>query len=143
MRRWIALATAGILIIAFSAAADSATPPEPSALMSAADQVDLHIDLSGPPAETLGIDRATAVATAKSALGRQDEPSEIHQGAAAQYMNSPIRTVWIVVFAGGDPMNVGPAGNGDQKAYPSYSGVIIDGQTGDVLRSFIVAHPLP
>jgi hypothetical protein len=79
-----------------------------------------------------------AVAAASEALRMSGTP-EVQRLQARIRPDDPKRTVWVVVYDGGDPGDVpwGPYSEETRaEKSPAYSGVLIDDVTGEVLVAF-------
>ena len=94
------------------------------------------VDVNATPGGAT-ITRAQAIAIATARVGRTDSPSGVYRASAPRYMDEPNREVWVVLFNGGDAPFDGPSpGIGPMKM--RLTGVIIDDQTGEVLRWFMI-----
>lgn len=102
---------------------------------SEAARLGIFLDQQSSAAE---ISAEMAVGFARSALEIDVSATyEIHHGRARQYEDSPIRSVWVVVFPGGRLPSWGPPpGSGPLAA--AYRGMIYDDSTGEFLRGFMV-----
>jgi hypothetical protein len=111
-----------------------------SVLLSASDQAALGFQIHALPATAKAAQVSENDAVEKSAAFLGDDPAQVtkpdevlHVMAAAD-ASSPERSVFVVIWQGGDPVPGGPEGNGLHKV--AYRGVVVDDQTGEVLRSF-------
>jgi hypothetical protein len=107
-------------------------------LLTDQDAAQLGLEIRPLPGGLAGsltaLDTDTAIQHAKASLHTTEAPVEVHHVLTRQFSDSPEVTAFIVVFAGGDPIPGGPVGS---KLHPvSYRGVVIDDQTGEILRIF-------
>jgi hypothetical protein len=80
----------------------------------------------------------TAIAVAANRVGRSDPPSGLLLAQAPRYVDEPSRQVYIVLYPGGQVPGGGPSpGIGTVTA--RITGVIVDAQTGEVLRWFMIS----
>jgi hypothetical protein len=104
----------------------------------------LGIEFDGPNAvdgAAVVVSVAKATRIAQDYFGTDELPVGVRHGRAAQFADSPIRSVWIVTFAGGNSMpNVGPSRVPDKPS--EVTGVVVDDETGEVLFGFGVGPPL-
>jgi hypothetical protein len=115
---------------------------QPTALTLSAyqqQQQELVVD-SGLAPVTAAVSSSSAAAAADALLARTDDANVLH-GVDLSGASLGPRTVWIVLYKGG----VGPPSGGPIGATPvvwvvDMTGVVIDDQTGEVLRSFGIAH---
>jgi hypothetical protein len=82
-----------------------------------------------------GIGRDEALAIAKGEIGA-DVNTRVYLGTASEFVDSPVRPVWVVTVPGGTPPADGPSG-GPAVGLPGYTGVILDADTGRVWSSFM------
>ncbi len=110
----------------------------PQPLLTDQDAAQLGIEMRPLPAEIAGsqtpVDAKAATERAKAVLHTSDTPAEIDHVVTRQFSDSPERTAFVVVFAGGDPIPGGPVGS--KLHAVSYRGVVVDDQTGEILRIF-------
>jgi hypothetical protein len=103
-----------VALAALVAATLAAPPVDPAATLSSYDQQQLNLILDAPanraPITPVTVTQAEAAAIAASYLGRSDEPASIHHGLAARTASEAERSVWIVLFEGGEPPAAGPEG---------------------------------
>ena len=98
------------------------------------------IELTALPAgdSAVLVSSDTGAATAKKLINAPKDPDEAYRVLASATYFSPKRTVWLFLYAGGPgPAAVGPVEGADSRTFTSsYTGVLVDDQTGDVLRWF-------
>lgn len=85
-------------------------------------------------------DASQAEAAAGARVGL-DSPQETIHAMTKVFAGAPARSTWLVVYAGGDAASV-PWGPAFRQLPPviSYTGVVVDDQTGEVLLSFRGGH---
>lgn len=64
-------------------------------------------------------------------------PFKIFRARSRRFMASEERDVWLVVFQGGSAFFGGPDRPGTMPEVIKLTGLIIDAQTGDILRGFM------
>ena len=111
-----------------------------SAIVSA-DQLTTHgVQLKAVPTTVVPakVVAETARATARQLVGAAKDPEETHRVFASETYLSTQRTAWLFLFVGGaGPVSAGPPEGADSRTYTTgYTGVLIDDQTGEVLRWF-------
>ena len=134
----VMLLTAGLL--ASSLAAAPIDPPSP--VLGGASlkllMLDSATDVTAKPDMTSMhplVSRRQAIATAVDYLGASGGPVQVLQGMAPRIAAESARSVWIIVFKANRPRVAGPVG--DEVSIPvSVAGILIDDQTGEVLRGF-------
>ncbi|MBA3779846.1 MAG: hypothetical protein H0X16_11235 [Chloroflexi bacterium] len=106
-----------------------------------ADRLGFSIDEDSSMRSAAVLSEGEAVAIARKVVRgiRDGTPAEIHHGRASQYENSPAVPVWIIVFPGGGGVPYGPAG--EPPSDPTYSGAVVNDQTGEILNWFVVSEP--
>jgi hypothetical protein len=122
----------GIVNSALSAPASSIVPSD----QLAAHGIELgSLALTAPAAV---ITSATARATAKAAVGTSVDPDETWRVSASETYNGQRRSAWLFLFRGGTgPVSAGPAGGTQSRTLTTtYTGVLVDDQTGLVMRWF-------
>jgi hypothetical protein len=135
-----ALVASLVLVLGTAGLAAGAPSPTSFSKISAYDLQQLGFEFA-PIALGAAPDRLTAAdaaAIAASELAVQGQP-EVKQLEARILPDQPKQPVWVVVYDGGDPIDVpwGPFSDDLRplKA-PTYSGVLIDDATGQVLVTF-------
>ena len=98
------------------------------------DQLGFHIRPIPAGTRPAAVSGNAALATASAALGRSAESGQVMHVLAAPDASSPEKTVYVVIVQGGGQMPGGPEGNGLHDV--AYWGVVIDDQSGAVLRMF-------
>jgi hypothetical protein len=142
MTRKPEIALVASLVLALCTAGLTAGAPSPTSFsrISAYDLQQLGfefapITLGAAPGRLAAVDVA---AIAASELGVQGQP-EVKQLEARILPGQPKQPVWVVVYDGGDPIDLpwGPYSD-DMRPLkaPTYSGVLIDDATGKVLVTF-------
>jgi hypothetical protein len=136
-----------LLGLAAVAAASFGAAPQRAGILPAAtssfvprDQLAAHgIDLAPVPASlaaaAISIERA--VATAREITGLTP-PRESFRVLASPTSDEPRRTAWLLLFEGGPgPISAGPPDGAYSRRFATdYTGVLVDDQTGVVLRWF-------
>jgi hypothetical protein len=145
----VVLATSAGVAVAAGAAAPSPSvasqavlPAANSVVLSAADQdqLGLHIYALPAAAKAALVSEGSAASSAATFLtgitGSQvvAKPDEVLHVLAAPDASSAERSVYVFIWRGGDPFPGGPEGNVLHAT--TYRGVVVDDQTGEVLRSF-------
>jgi hypothetical protein len=121
-----------------------AGPAAPVSILSAADQdqLDLHLHTLPSTAKPAAVAQSGARSNASTFLGALTgsdviaKPDEILHVMTAPDASSPERSVYVLIWKGGDPSPGGPAPNGLHSV--AYRGVVVDDQTGAVVRAFAV-----
>ncbi len=134
-KRRIAVVMAGVAIMA--ALTTQVVLSEPQPLLTAQEAAQLGLEMQPLPATAdaqTPVDESAAIEQARLALGTNDSPVEIHHVITQQFGDSPERSAFILVFAGGGSMPGGPVGSKPHAV--SYRGVVVDDQSGEVLRMF-------
>lgn len=140
-RNWrivISLAVVTTIAAAVTVAGASAPSLEAtsSKLLTHYDQDQLGLHLTARPTD-LTAARVSALSASKAAaaaLGTGDTPAEVLHAMVAPDASSAERSVYVVIFSGGEPLPGGPEGN--QPHATVSRGVVIDDSTGEVLRLF-------
>lgn len=135
-KRRIAVVVAGVALTA--ALTTQVVFSQPPPLLTANEAAQLGLEMQPLPAADAGaqtpVDAKAAIERAQLALRTTDNPVEIHHVLTRQFGDSPERSAFVLVFAGGGSIPGGPAGS---NLHPvSYRGVVVDDQSGDVLRIF-------
>jgi len=114
-----------------------------SDLLTPAIAADLAIQFDGLEGAAAGaaVPDSDAIRVAQLYLGTVQIPASVRHGQAPQHLNSPVRSVWIVTFDGIAMPMVGPSMEPGGSVV--VTGVIVDDETGDVLRAFSVSEPAP
>lgn len=128
-----------LLLTAFGGALVAVLASAPTPVLSAHDQQELMLSFDGSTGPTAKVTSDQATAVASMYLGRQDQPVQVLHGQAPRIADEAARSVWIVLYAGGSP-EPGAAWGGSPDSVVDYTGVIVDDQTGEVLRGFGVGH---
>jgi hypothetical protein len=138
-------ATTAVTLRSASPAAALAVPPTVPSLTAEQERVLLISDaaeaVAANPAAPDGthpaVTPAAALAIAAAYLGRTGDPARILYGRAPRTSGDPVRQAWVVLFAGGVAPVDGPPGYDGPPPTFSLTGVIVDDQTGEVLRMFM------
>jgi hypothetical protein len=144
----VAVATAMLMYGAAMVSAASSQPaprPVPSLsaeqlrLLNIAGSVEVTSDVAAANVATVqGISRVSAISVATDATGRSvGEPTRVLRAMAPEFSTGSSVSVWIVLFAGGDRFTDGPPGATQSLPPFHVTGVVIDAQTGRVLRMFM------
>ena len=125
---------------------NTARPAEASSTVQtssivAADQLGAHgIELRAPAAvaDAALISADAARGTARGLVGAGKDPEETYRVLASKTYFGPKRTAWLFLFSGGSgPVSGGPPEGADSRTFTvEYTGVLIDDQTGKVIRWF-------
>jgi hypothetical protein len=107
----------------------------------AAEQLAAHgIELKAVPATaaTPVVSAENARATARQLIAAAGDPQETYRVFANETFLSLKRTAWLFLFTGGPgPVSGGPPEGADSRRFSTqYTGVLIDDQTGELLRWF-------
>lgn len=143
-RNALASAAAALLTLSLAGAALSVTSAVSFELVSDYDlsQLGFEFESVGLLAAAAELPEEAAVSRAVEALGAAGTP-EVKRLRARILPDDPKQSVWVVVFAGGDSIDV-PWGPYSEDARPlkapSYSGFLIDDRTGEILVSFRGGH---
>ena len=142
--RLIAMLGGGLLILSVVAATGTlAGTPAPTITQHDLEQLAIVRDspssAKAAPAAT-GTTSDAAASIAQDFLGRTEAPWQVLHGSASRIEQDADETVWIVVFLGGDPPPGGPMSADAPAVTVDYTGVVIDDQTGEVLRAFGKGH---
>ena len=92
-----------------------------------------------PAAVSGGISAVEALGVADEAIGIEGRPTQSYRARAAQFFDDRLRTVFVVVVAGGTMPFDGPVSGpltGRMRVAP-VTGVIIDAETGEFLRGLM------
>ena len=121
--------------------ASSSLPAESTAIdailtLSDQDQLGFHVSSLAPTESAISPNVAVANAGAFFASPGEPvaEPAQVMHVLAAPDASSIERSVYVVIWRGGDPVPGGPDGNGLHSV--AYRGVVIDDHTGAILRAF-------
>lgn len=145
-RLWLVLgiSMSVALVAGFSLQRSAEAQPLAPATLSSWQLDVLHIsgatsiaDAADAQPASVGVTRANAIVIAAARVGRTDTPVGVLHGRAPRYVSEASRGVWVVLFDGGDAPGDGPS-PGIAPTKMSLTGVIIDDQTGEVLRWFMV-----
>lgn len=134
-KRRIAVVMAGVAIMA--ALTTQVVLSEPQPMLTAQEAAQLGLEMQPLPAAAdtqTPVDAPAAIELAKLALSTNDGPAEIYHVITRQFGDSPERSAFILVFTGGGSMPGGPVGSKPHGV--SYRGVVVDDQSGEVLRMF-------
>ncbi len=98
-------------------------------------QSDMMLSLQSTSSSGALITASRAVAIASTWLGRSDAPALVVHGSGQRTASDPSSDAWIVIYAGGqDPLH------SDGSVIVDFIGVLIDDQSGAVLRAFGRGH---
>lgn len=141
-RRTVVLSIALVGLVAMSMVALRAGRSATIDPLTAGLAATLGIEFDGLDAVRAGavVSVAQATRVAQDYFATDEVPAGVRHARAAQFADSPVRSVWIVTFAGGTMPNVGPSMVPDLP--PVVTGVVVDDQTGEVLRAFGVGQPI-
>jgi hypothetical protein len=143
--RWsVFLVAVGLVIVStvalstMSARASSAVGT--SSIVSADRLLEHGITLQALPdnIEPAKVSADSAQTSATRLIGASAAP-EVHRVLASATYDSPKTTAWLFLFAGGPgPISAGPAGGvADSRSFSTdFTGVLVDDQTGEILRWF-------
>jgi hypothetical protein len=111
-----------------------------SAIVSA-DRLLMHgIELNAAPADVKGpvVSAESARATARKLIDAPNDPEETYRVLASATYDAPKQTAWLLLFSGASQVMSGgpPEGAESRKIAVDFIGVLIDDQTGEVLRWF-------
>jgi hypothetical protein len=141
--RRVALAAAlGVGLLAASAALASTAEPSENPARALEDptlQAELMLSFdTGAPLPSTRVTESDAVAIAADWLGRPDPPAITRHGYGQRTISEAVRPVWIIVYAGGEapPFQL----PGALETTVDFTGVIVDDQSGEVLRAFGKGH---
>jgi hypothetical protein len=131
-------ALTGVILAAMTVRA-SASAVESS--IAPADRLLEHgIELKPLPATALRaiVPAESARDMARLLIDAPKDPEETYRVLASATYFSPKRTSWLFLFAGGSgPISAGPVEGADSRAFTTdFTGVLVDDQTGEVLRWF-------
>jgi hypothetical protein len=137
----VILLLAVLFVATFAAMSASASSVLSESAIAAADELAAHgIELRTVPATAPGaaVSAETARAAARQLVGASKDPEETYRVFASETYLSAKQTAWLFLFAGGPgPVSAGPPEGADSRAYTTkYTGVVIDDQTGEILRWF-------
>jgi hypothetical protein len=134
-----ALATLSIVALARPSASAAPLPPMMTAdelkqfgIVQVADVTD-DPSVVAPPA----LPSAQAIDLAAKHLGRSDRNVRLLHGSAKPIYEQPARSVWIVLFTGGNLPVLGPPGASRPVVPIRFTGVELDDQSGEVLTWFM------
>jgi hypothetical protein len=138
-RAGIAIAALAVLVLSGAAAAVAASATSAPTAEALAAQFDLSTSpiAADAPAPAVGLTAAESAAIDAAGVGDLVASEHVRVYAGPDF---GIRSAWVFFFTGGDPNTVpwGPAGN--KAPTVSYSGVIVDDQTGQVLMWLRTGH---
>jgi hypothetical protein len=83
------------------------------------------------------VSRETAIDLARKEFDGTTEAYRVYRATSRQYLNSPDRDVWVVVFPGGQSPFDGPMGATNGHTTMTLTGIIIDAESGEFLRGFM------
>lgn len=84
------------------------------------------------------VTRADAIATAAREIGGVAGEVRVIRAMAPRYFDDAPRDVWVILYPGGTPPFDGPSGFSGAPKQARVTGVIVDAQTGEVLRGFMI-----
>ena len=134
-----ALVTVSILALARPSASAPPLPP----MMTADEQKQFGVvqvvDVTDDPTVVAApaLPAAQAVDLAGKHLGRSDRNVRLLHGSAKPIHEQPARSVWIVLFTGGNLPVLGPAGASRPVVSIRFTGVELDDRSGEVLTWFM------
>lgn len=119
----------------------SAAIPEVESTIVSAERLEQHgIDLVPLPvtASSAIVSAATARVTARNLVGAAKDPEETFRVFASTTYDGPKQSAWLFLFAGGTgSVSGGPFEGSESRAFSvKFTGVLIDDQTGEVMRWF-------
>lgn len=148
-RAFIVLASAAILSgVTLAAMTVQASPSVAVSAFAPADRLLEHGIVLSPVPGTYAaaiVSADSAKATAVKAVSAPADPDETYRVLASATYYAPKQTAWLFLFKGGsDPVSVGPAEGADSRTFTTdFTGVLVDDQTGQVLRWFQSWHFTP
>lgn len=111
-----------------------------SAIVSAVRLLAHGIELKAVPftEKAPAISAESAQATARKVIDAAKDPDETFQVLASATYDAPKQTAWLLLFAGGsEEMSGGPPEGAESRTIiVDFTGVLVDDQTGEVLRWF-------
>lgn len=134
-----ALATLSILVFARPSASALPLPP----MMTADEMTQFGIvqvtDVTDDPGVVAppALSSAQAIDLAAKHLSRSDRNVRLLHGSAKPIHEQPARSVWIVLFTGGNLPVLGPSGASRPIVPIRFTGVELDDRSGEVLTWFI------
>jgi len=140
-RTQTALIVSMVAAVAFFGASRISAEPSTPSLVSA-DYADFGIAYDpAVPVDATGrsvpnTDRDYAIAAAKSALGREDDPFQVLHTRAWRIAAEPMQDAWVVLFAGGVHTAPGAIGAPSRQISDLFEGVVVADSTAEVLRTF-------
>ena len=136
------LAVVGLVATAAAPQAASAQPLSP--MLTARElsmfEISQALDVtSNPGALTVApvVSSSQAIDIASKHLGRAQANVRLLHALAKPIHENPVRSVWIVMFAGGNLPILGPAANTISPRPLRFAAVEVDDTTGDVLTWFM------
>lgn len=137
--RRLLLLLATMVLVGFGVVPSAQSGPAESFVAS--DQLAAHgIDLKALPlaATAASVSSASARATAKQAIGSPVDPDETWRVLASETYGGAKHTAWLFLFRGGSgPISAGPPDGAESRRFTtSYTGVLVDDETGEVMRWF-------
>ncbi len=144
MRKLIRASAGGLAVlftVAVVATMTGASAPDPT-LLDLADQADLGLPLEAIPANAppARITAAVAIAIASKEFATDEDPARTLRALVPPDASTPSRSAYVVVYAGGPALPGGPVELGGKRHPTRYRGIVIDDQTGEVLRIFYVGE---
>ncbi len=147
VQRKVAPLISGLLVLGFIAVVSVAASPKANSdtpvsltadnsILSAADQDQLGFHVQPLPAisKAAAVSSSVAIERAAPFFGATEQPTEVLHVLAAPDAALAERGVYVVIWKGGEPIPGGPEGNKPHSI--DYRGVVIDDQTGEILRAF-------
>jgi hypothetical protein len=111
-----------------------------SAIVSAVRLLAHGIELKAVPftEKAPAISAESAQATARKVIDAAKDPDETFRVLASATYDAPKQTAWLLLFAGGsEEMSGGPPEGAESRTIiVDFTGVLVDDQTGEVLRWF-------
>jgi hypothetical protein len=138
---WIAAAALVMslgLLASRGTEAHALAPSEVALTSGDFDALSIAIDTGPRNATAVSSDQALSIASAYA--NGSGAPAAVVHGAASRTPADPTRSVWIALYPGGPEPAGGPAGYAGPPPVVDVTGVIVDDQTGEVLRWFTVSH---
>ena len=133
----MALGLAGaVMVLGIAGGVRSAAPDPLTAEYAALGHV--TIDAANAPEALTAVSSEQAATIAQQEVGAGHPVASIHHGWAGQYVNSPVRSVWLVSFTDVPVPNVGPIAKAQAVGPSILTAVIVDDSTGEVLRTFSI-----
>jgi hypothetical protein len=139
--KFLAPVTAAVLLLGAASAVVTAVSPEPDLTP------DFSLELMSQPLDVTNLpsgqmrpaatSRESALAIAQAFVDDSSARFRIYRATSRQFAHSEDRDVWVVVFEGGTPFFDGPDRPNASPSVVKLTGLIIDAQTGDLLRGFM------